>query len=190
MRYHISAVCAAGLVMSAAASLNAQTISLEANWSNQSTGATAVATFDLDLPTFNAVSNGFFGGNSIHSFASLGVSNFSLTIAGASSGNGTWTDADLSGMVMYTNVLIDPTIEWVGQPQGDSSIWGVYDGSGLHDFNVFSSVSGSPNGTWYYELTASGGETLYLTSVHPVPAPAATAVLGLGGLATLRRRRR
>ncbi|MFT3685979.1 MAG: hypothetical protein QM783_13840 [Phycisphaerales bacterium] len=193
MRYAVSTVCAAAALVSAAASLNAAVQTFEANWSGPN-GATAVATFDLDLNFFNAFNNP--GGPSSSGpipLPALGVSNMTLTVTGAASGNGTWTTGDFIGMYMYTNLPINPMIEWVGQPQVNSGVWGTFDytdPSTYSDFNVF--VNGGPIGFGPYTFTTNGGagEAMYLTSVHPVPTPAAAAMLGLGGVASLRRRRR
>jgi hypothetical protein len=116
------------------------------------------------------------------------IQSLTLTVTGASSGNGTWTKADLapiSNLNTYTywdtgGATLNMQQELVGQPTTGNP-WGTPDGlSG--DFNLFF-TNGGPLGTFYFTLTTSGGlgDSMLLESVAPaVPEPGTLALAGSG----------
>lgn len=183
----VFALSAAAALAASAGSASAVVVPFIAEWANSASGATAVAYFDLDIADVNANYN---PGSYLLSFAGSPLSNFTITVAGASSGNGTWVQSDFGTVYLVTTLALNPLVEWVGQPQAVGT-WGTNTNL-THDFNIFASTAGGPIGTWYYELTTNEGlgETLFLTSFRPVPAPAGVAVLGLTGLVAVGRRRR
>ncbi len=152
-------------------------------WSGASfnNNATATGQITLDLTTLPNP-----GGPAYDMYND--IVSLSLTITGASSGNGTWTRSDLapiSNLGTYTywdtgGVALDLTKELVGQPTTGNP-WGTPDGiSG--DFNFFF-TNGGPIGTFYFTLTSDGGngDSLLLTSVAPsVPEPGSLVLAGSG----------
>lgn len=99
----------------------------------------------------------------------------------------------------YTPVALDLGRELIGQPVGGSFTFGPAASSevGMGDgdsgeFNVFSSDPNVPSGFWFFKLAMLGGrgDALAVTSMVPVPEPAAWGSLlaGLVLLAGLRRK--
>lgn len=180
-------------MLAIACTASAQVVQFEATWVRPGGITAAHATFDLDLTNFNANLNPTTGVQD--SLSNLGITNLTITVTGSSGGaaNGIWTTGDFDTAFLYTAMPIDPLIEWVGQPQGGGSLWGVggWDANYLynHDFSLFSPVPGVPIASGPYEFVLSTGQFLQLTSFHPVPMPGAVALLGLGGLAACRQRK-
>jgi len=121
----------------------------------------------------------------------LPVNSFSITVTGASNGNGTFSLADYSFFSLETNGgTLDFTKQLVGQPTANDP-WGTVPSSGNGgDFNIFASDSSSaaPTGTFYFKITTSvgSGDSLYLTSFAPLaPVPEPSSLLGLLALGTL-----
>lgn len=165
-------------------------------WSGASFNNNAMATgqITIDLTTLPNPSGGTY--DMYNDIVSL-----SITITGASSGNGTWTKADLapiSNLGTYTywdtgGAMLNMNQELVGQPTTGNP-WGTPDGlSG--DFNLFFD-NGGPIGTFYFTLTTDGGneDSMLLTSFTPVgnvPEPGTLVLAGSGILAlagTMRRK--
>jgi MYXO-CTERM domain-containing protein len=127
------------------------------------------------------------------------VTNFSITITGASSGNGTFGLSDFNKFTIDTdNTNLDFTKQLIGQPTA-SGTWGGPIGG---DFGIFSNGSdpAAPESDANFTIgTESGvGDFLDLTSFLPAvtsaPEPSSEAViaigaLGVGGLALVRRRK-
>ena len=118
------------------------------------------------------------------------VSGLSLTVSGASAGNGTFGLADYQWFVWESGgVTLDFNSELVGQ-----SGWGVTAG----DFNLFSSTdgftAGAPDGFGPNKLKtfAGSGDEMRLTSFAPaaVPEPSRALLGALGILGLVLRRRR
>lgn len=129
------------------------------------------------------------------------IASLTVTVVGASSGNGTWTKADLapiSGLGTYTywwtgGVALNMNQQLVGQPTLGNP-WGTPDGNS-GDFNLFF-TNGGPLGTFFFTLTTDGGtqDPMLLTSFAPVsstPEPGTMALFGSGiiGLAGVLRRK-
>jgi hypothetical protein len=153
-------------------------VAFAAKWADPFSGARAVALFDLALPPVllnpGDNSNGF--GTTLR--------NLQLLVYGASLGNGVFRQSDFDHMVLSTDLAVDVSAEWVGQPQQNDARWGRTPGGGgpmlrigpsEPDFNLFLLTPGAPNGTWYFQLTTNSGrsETIRLTSFAPLPAPGA-----------------
>jgi len=170
--------------------------------------ATASAVATIDVTTLNDISLGLPSTNPI--FSSL-----TMTVSGASVGNGRFTLSDFSSFVGWgtDGVTLDFTRQLVGQstPGGP---WGGdwYTGGDCSgcDFNLFNSNPSAPNGIEPFFMATNGGtgDPLQLYSFEPVsgstcsltefcaatPLPAALPlfVTGLGalGLFGWRRKRR
>lgn len=165
-------------------------------WSGATFGNSATATGQITLDLTTLPNPGGPAFDMYNDIASLTV-----TVVGASSGNGTWTRADLcacSALGTFTywdtgGVALNMNQQLVGQPTLGNP-WGTPDGiSG--DFNFFF-TNGGPLGTFFFTMTSDGGleDSMLLTSVAPVsstPEPGTMALFGSGiiGLAGVLRRK-
>lgn len=155
-------------------------------WSGASFGNDAMATGQITLDLTTLPNPGGPAYDMINDIVSL-----SITVTGATSGNGTWTKTDLapiSNLGTYTywdtgGGALDLNQELVGQPTANGGPWGTPDGlSG--DFNFFF-TNGGPIGTFYFTMTTDGGngDSMLLTSVSPatsLPEPGTLALMGSG----------
>lgn len=157
---------------------SAQIVYFTAQWSGSpENSATATAMIGIDVNTADLSGAINYSG----SLSAFGVTSLTLTISGASSGNGTFTEGQFTSMTWVNTSQLDFDTELVGQPNG-SGTWGVSSG----DFNIFGDAP-LPNGGGPFGLTTNGGsgDNLYLTSFAPVPEPASAGLLfGLGAVAT------
>ena len=147
-----------------------------ATWSGASFGNAAVATGQITIDSatpFNI--NGF--DDLVLTDGQL-VTALSVTISGASSGNGTFGIADF-GMVVFRLSSANLGAELVGS-------------GGLLDFNLFGNAASAPLGTNVNTLTSSGGSgsQMLLTSLTAAPEPTRMLLAALGGMGLLLRRRR
>lgn len=171
------AVCwPGGLVM-------AEDITFSVTWSGAALGnsatATGLITFDSNIlqnPGANSQTDVPF------------VTNFSITVSNAASGNGTFVFSDFGDFVWDTaGATLDFNLDLVGQSTPSGFPWGETGHNGQNgDFNIFeSSGNGAPTGTFYFELTTNQGEgdTMFLTSMTlvAVPEPGTIALLGITG---------
>ncbi len=165
------------------------------SWSGASFGNGASATGEI---TFDPTLLGL-GGQ--YSFPNTVITDASITITGASAGNGTFDTSDFSFMVFQLPSALDFSKQLVGQSLTDGSTWGTSTGAGGNgvggDFNFFANSVNSPNGTWYFTLTSADGvgDSMLLTSMAPaaaVPEAQNVAMLlagfGLVGVAARRRK--
>lgn len=103
------------------------------------------------------------------------VLDLQVTVAGASSGNGTFTRDDFSEIYWDSNGgTMDFGTELVGQPTSDWD-WGTSLSDGqAGDFNIFTSfnTAGAPNGNYFFLLGADEGqaENMSLRTFAPGPA--------------------
>jgi hypothetical protein len=176
MKTRLLCTALVGLTLFGVAPASAALRSYRATWSGASLGNTAqaVATVVIDDALL------LNPGSSSSNFGAPGaaVTSFSITVFGASAGNGTWTTSDFSnyflriadGLILFTN--------WVGQPDGLTT-WGD-PVAFSNDFNVFNSTAGAPTGTGTFRLTTNSGtgENMFLTSFAPVSAEGARVALG------------
>ena len=170
------AVVAAGLVVSSAA--NATLIDFRLAWSGASFGnnATATGTITIDDAVLPNPSDGY-----INQVAPelLGITAFSITVSGASAGNGTWTLEDFDEFSWGTSwdtdfVALDLSQELVGQPTtngvwGTSDLFGGCSSESCGGFNIFpiAPASGAPEGSYFLRSP-------------PITSPAMAVAIGSG----------
>jgi hypothetical protein len=150
-------------------------------WSGASLGNSAVATGQISIDTDLLPNPG------ITALMSPIVTALSLTVSGATSGNGTFGLADFGfGWIWDTGgATLNLATQLVGQ-----SGWGY---GGIGDFNLFASTSAAPNGFSPFILKTNGGDgdQIELTSfAAAVPEPSRALLGVLGTLGLLLRRRR
>jgi hypothetical protein len=176
------------------------------SYSGLGLGNNAVATGRITLDTTvmnNPGRNDQNGGVYFSAPGNRFVRSLTLTVSGASAGNGTFTLNDFGAVALDTNGgTLDFTRELIGQPTSELPFGTALDHQGGQfnlfnvDYNTGLTVNPTaPQGTWFFQLTTNGGmgDNIVLTSFHPVPAPSALPVF-VGGLFTvllaLRRRRK
>ena len=153
---------------------------------------TAIANGFITFDTDNFVSNGFGGYSLNGQYTDLGV-----TVSGSNSGNGSFTNNDISLYIFSSPIALDFSRELVGQGSEGTGFGPSFINGG--DFNVFSFGGNAPKGTNNFTLTAASGfgEQMLLTSfapasiAAPVPEADTSAMLltGLGVLGFMARRR-
>jgi hypothetical protein len=137
-------------------------------------------------------------GNNTFILPDPAVLNLSVTVTGASAGNGTFGIGDFNQVYFDTNGgTLDFSQPLIGQPTAGVP-WGTaYDGSG-GDFNIFGTAAPAPLGVNWFTLAANNGaaETMILTSMASggqVPTLdqwgmiILSLLLGLGAWVALRR---
>ena len=165
-------------------------------WSGASfsNGARATGQIVIDLTTITNP-----GSELANSSLSPWIQSISVTVTGASSGNGTFSTTDFWKDWWSTGgATLNLATQLVGQPVAGGT-WGPPDVSSTYgEFNLFSFTT-APSGLNAFTLGTNGGsgDPMLLTSFAPasggsVPEPATFALLGtglvLGGLARRRRR--
>jgi MYXO-CTERM domain-containing protein len=161
----------------------------DVTWSGASFGNTAAATGQISIDTALLRNPG----NTFFYPISSGVSGLSLTVSGASAGNGTFGLADYQEMVLNTNgVTLNFDTELVGQGG-----WGL--ASHLGEFSLLPTNSGlsagAPDAVGPSTMRTNGnmgGDMMRLTSFAPaaVPEPSRALLGALGVLGLVLRRRR
>ena len=119
----------------------------------------------------------------------------SLTVSGASAGNGGFTQSDFSYFFFAAFSPLDYSQELIGQSLTNGFNFGSF-GAGYNgpsgDFNLFAATGGTPTGTYFFQLTTAGGENIGVTSIAPGVPEAATWAMMIAGFglvgAAMRRR--
>jgi len=169
------------LVPAASADDVYQTYNLAWSGAYYSNSASATGQITLDLTTLPNPNY-----NNIQRITS-DITSLTVTVTGATIGNGTWTLASLNDDRWWTDgATLDMRTELVGQPTPNNP-WGTPDlNSG--DFNLWFN-NGGPGGANAFTLAAAsgGGNKMLLTEFDPVtatPEPCSFIFLG-SGLAAL-----
>jgi len=178
----------------------AQIITYDLSWSGAALGNSAVATGQITLDVTLMNNPGVTSQSS-----SMFVQAFSITVSGATLGNGTFGFADYNGASNFGGFLLDTgggTLDFTKQLVGQSTPSGTW-GSTSGNFNIFSNGSAptAPTANGNFELKTAGGDSADVlsltgfqpeTSTVPIPEPATVTMLGVGiaGLAAYRLRRR
>lgn len=146
--------------------------------------ATASATITLDLTLLN---NPGLTQQSDTPF----VTDFAMSIRGASSGNGDFTFSDFNGgpnggFLLNTNGgLLDFNQDLIGQPT-DNDPFGTPSLGNGGDFNIFSNGTNlaAPYGNYWFRITTNNGSGDNLNLTHfsrtSVPSPGSFSLMGLG----------
>jgi hypothetical protein len=154
------------------------------NWTS-SGSASATGQITLDSTGLSYLTTPNIGPGALSSSpSSIGFTGFSITISGASSGNGTFTLQTGDTFRLFTPTALDLTRNLVGQPVAGGN-WGDTAGA-QGDFNYFPigyptacSVSNAPTGTNYFRLStncqASPSEYLFLSSFIAITSGPSTA---------------
>jgi hypothetical protein len=187
----LGAAVLAGLLVAVPAQA-APILSFDLDWSGApfGNGATATATLNIDAAL---LSNPGFS-------LDTPFSDFSITVSGATIGNGTFTSSGGDFASIFLDIpgalALDLTMELIGQATTFGP-WGPAGGNG--DFNVFSFGNPlAPTGVALFTIETAaglgGGDLLVLTSFRPAvptPEPASITLWGLGAVViTIRARRK
>ncbi len=163
---------AGGLLVAGGAGANPVTFNVL--WTGAgSAQATGTITFS-DASIFTA------GGNCNSTLANCNITAMSITVSGASSGNGTFSASDFTRTFIQVDAPLNISTNMVGQTVGVNT-WQAGGGGGANDFNFFCNFCGgtAPNGFSDFRFRTNGGsgDPLTLSSmVAQSPAPAAQAV--------------
>ena len=198
MRFLTATLMGAGLLVVAAGQANADAV-FDLAWSGAAlgNGASATGTITMNLADIN---NPGTTNQDVTPF----VTNFSITVTGASSGDGTFGFSDFNGagpldeggFYMRTGGTLNFNGQLVGQSTPGGPWGSTHDGS-TGDFNIFNNGNddNAPFGTDYFQLTTAdgNGDSMYLTSFAPasaVPEPSSVIPLSIAllGLAFVVRR--
>ena len=142
-------------IASASVTYNVQWSGAGATPSNSAT-ATGTVTFSTD-PFGAAVF--------CYSFATCNITSLSITVSGASTGNGTFTLSDFYNLSISTSGALNTSTNLYGQP-------------GFNDFSVSSGGGGAPSNSYYFTIKSFNGtgDPLVMTSMLLQSPPAPSAV--------------
>jgi PEP-CTERM motif-containing protein len=188
----------AALVM-AAATARADLRTFELTYSGAPLGNTAIASATITLDTAR-INNPGFTEQDLSPF----VTAFSITVSGARAGNGTFGLNDfVGGSQNYGGFFFDTdggTLDFsrdlFGQPTAEAPYGSTPGASGSGDFNIdsFGVNPVAPVATYFFQILTDGGsgnaDKLNLTSFHAIPEPGTLAMLGVGSVFVVARRRR
>ncbi|MGK0271921.1 MAG: MYXO-CTERM domain-containing protein [Cocleimonas sp.] len=156
-------------------SSHAALITFNLIYTSNTTAATGSGFITIDDAVFSNVTQNLFNTPA----ATLGITDFSITISGAANGNGTFGLADVPSFIWTQSGPYDLTTELLTQ-------------AAYTDFNLntFPPVAGSPFGTDIGTITTNfggSGDGLILSSMTPGGAPAPTSIptLSFWGLGLL-----
>ena len=184
------ALLAAAIAMASTA--NAAIFTVTWSGAQFENAASAIGVFDIDTSLFPDLA-----GAQPTNPVGTGFSIISFTVAGSAGGNGSFTQADFGSFYFAAFSPLNYSQQLIGQTMSNGINFGSFGagyGGPSGDFNLFGVNPSAPSGTYYFQLTTSGGDNLWVTSIAPgtVPEPASWAMLiagfGLTG-AALRRRR-
>ncbi len=176
------------------ASSSAQAALFTVKWSGEQFGNAGTALGHFNFSPAPADLGGIQNNNA---FPSTNVQLIDLTVSGTSGGNGSFTEADFGSYYFASFSRLNYGTELIGQALGNGFNFGSFGagyGGPSGDFNIFAATGGAPTGTFYFQLTASGGDSLGVVSIAPsgVPEPTSWALMiaGFGLMGVSMRRRR
>jgi hypothetical protein len=178
------------LIIGAALPAYADMITFDIQWSgetfNNSASSTGYLTIDSTICAPEVAECNIIGS---------GITDFGVTVSGASDGNGSFSFGDFSN-VFFSLIIseLDFNIELIGQELSNGCLFGTSTGScgggTSGDFNAFNpgGASTAPAGSFYFVLRTYGNEEMLVTSMLnrdsvSVSSPAGVMLLGMGLLA-------
>lgn len=167
----------------------ANLVTLDITWDGSVFGNSATATGVL---VFNdALLPAIEQNSSFSALPDPGIVDFSITVSGASSGNGSFGLSDYNSYTFSSNAPLDFSQELIGQTIADGCVFGD---AFCSDFNFQGSSSTAPFGVWYFELQTNGaaGDSMVVTSMKarvPLPGTVLLFAVGLLGLGWSRARK-
>jgi len=157
---------ALGCILTAASAVSAFASPQSVFFTYREPAGTAVASGYITFET-TLISN---PGNNTITLPDPSVLAISLTVSGATSGNGTYTMADFGQVFFNTGTVgLDLSKPLIGQSAGGGFIWGTCTGGNCGDLNFFGIAAPAPTGTFWFALTADGGaaNTMNLAAAGP-----------------------
>lgn len=179
-QFLIATLMGVGLLVVAAGQAKADSV-FDLAWSGAALGNSATATGTITLNLADINNPGTTDQND-----SPFVTDFNITVTGATSGDGSFDFGDFNGsptvggFYIITGGTLDFTSQLVGQPTPIGPWGSTHDGSS-GDFNIFSNNNdpSAPLGTFFFTLTTNGGngDSMYLTSFAPAAVPEPSSVI-------------
>jgi hypothetical protein len=186
---------AAAAILGMASMAQAAVHTMDITWSGDQYGNSAQATGEFTFD--DSVAPDLGGVQNFHAVGDGGLLSLSMDITGSSAGNGHFTLSDFSNYYFAAFSPLNYGAELIGQLMGNGCNYGSFTacyGGPSGDFNLFTAGGSAPEGTFYFQLTTAGGDSMAVTSIRPagVPEPTGWALMiggvGLAG-AMLRRQR-
>jgi hypothetical protein len=173
------------LLIGAALPAHAELITFDIQWSGETFMNSATANGYLTIDS--TICSPEIAGCNIGS----GITDFAVTVSGASDGNGSFSFGDFFDVVFWSPSALDFSLELIGQELTNGCLFGTStgpcgDGAG-GDFNAFGGFP-APNGVYFFNLMTSGGEEMLVTSMLNrgsvnVSSPAGVMLFSMGLLA-------